>query len=159
VRYKPGLARTWRALRLQFCVAWGLPWARQRRLTQFISQLRGITGLGFLQMCMGGLGALIKESGLSPAGVLARGGWVNGRLVRNPFFQLYRGDRVALAPTEGTHPRRDLGWLASLQTAPLGVWEVDGLTRAVTIIADPAPGVRRPLTGRPLPFLTFRMYN
>lgn len=110
-------------------------------------------------MCLGGLGALIKESGLSGAGVLARGGWVNGRLVRNPFFQLYKGDRVALAPTEGGHPRRDLGWLAFLATAPLGAWEVDGLTRAVTVIADPAPGGRRPVLGRPTPFLTFRMYN
>lgn len=158
VRYKPGLPRFWRALRLQFCLAWGLPWARQRRLTSFIAQLRGVTGLGFLQMCLGGLGVLLRESGLLPQGGLARGGWVNGRLVRNPFFQLYRGDRVVAGPTEGLHPRRDLTWLAPLRTAPAGTWEVDGLTRAVTVIADPGRG-SRPLVGRPTPFLTFRMYN
>ena len=159
VRYRPGLSRAWRLLRLQFCLAWGLPWARQRRLSNFITQLRGVTGLGFTQMCLCGVGSLVKEAGLSPAGGLGRGAWVNGRLTRNPFFQLYLGDRVALGQTGGAHPRRDLEWLAPLATAPSPAWEVDGLTRAVTIVAEPTPAGRRPLLSRPLPFLTFRMYN
>ena len=159
VRYKPGLSRAWRLLRLQFCLAWGLPWSRQRRLSNFITQLRGVTGLGFTQMCLCGLGSLVKEAGLSSDSGLGRGAWVNGRLARNPFFQLYRGDRVALGPTGGAHPRRDLEWLAPLATAPSPAWEVDGLTRAVTVVAEPTPAGRRPLLSRPLPFLTFRMYN
>lgn len=160
VRYRPGLARAWRLLRLQFCLAWGLPWARQRRLTNFIAQLRGVSGLGFIQMCLCGLGALVRESGLgAPSCALRQGAWVNGRLARNPFFQLYKGDRVALGPTESPFPRRDLAWIAPLATAPSPAWEVDGLTRAVTVVYEPTPASRRPLLSRPLPFLTFRMYN
>ena len=160
VRYRPGLARAWRLLRLQFCLAWGLPWARQRRLTRFITQLRGVTGLSFVQMCLGGLGALLKESGLGQPGGLGQGAWVNGRLSRNPFFQLYKGDRVSLGLAAGTHPRRDLLWAAPLATAPSPAWEVDGLTRAVTIVAELGLGTGgRPQTSLPLPFLTFRMYN
>ena len=90
---------------------------------------------------------------------LGRGAWVNGRLTRNPFFQLYKGDRVMIGPGESYDPRRSLDWLAPLATAPLPSWEVDGLTQSVTVIAEPALGGRRPLLGRPLPFLTFRMYN
>jgi hypothetical protein len=114
--------------------------------------------MGFIQMCLGGLGVLVKESGLTRIADMDRGGWVNGRLIRNPFFQLYQGDRVVVGPTAGVHPRRDLQWLAYLKTAPLEVWEVDGLTRSVTVLGDPAIGAR-PLIGRPTPFLTFRMYN
>ena len=113
-------------------------------------------------MCTYGLGALLKESGLARgpgAPRLGLGAWVNGRLARNPFFQLYRGDRVALGPTPSTHPRRDLDFLAPLQTAPMAAWEVDGLTRAVTIVAEPVAGQHRPTSALPLPFLTFRMYN
>ena len=110
-------------------------------------------------MCLCGLGSLVKEAGLSTAPGLGRGAWVNGRLARNPFFQLYRGDRVSLGQAQGDHPRRDLEWLAPLATAPSPAWEVDGLTRAVTIVAEPTPAGRRPLLSRPLPFLTFRMYN
>lgn len=108
-------------------------------------------------MCMGGLGALIKESGLGSAAGLALGAWVNGRLVRNPFFQVYMGDRI-IPGVKGGGRGRTMLWANQLRTAPLGAWEVDGLTRTITIVAEPSVRLR-PQTARPIPFLTFRMYN
>lgn len=56
--------------------------------------------------------------------------------------------------------RRDLELLQYFQTSPLQAWEVDGLTRSLSLYEDPS---RAPLPARsclrPFPFLTFRMYN
>jgi len=98
VRYKPGLSKAWRLLRLQFCLAWALPWLRQRRFTNYVTQLTRVTGLGFLRMCAYSLGSLMRGSGLLPltSGLVQTCAFVNGARVNNPFFQIHRGDRVGL---------------------------------------------------------------
>ena len=96
-RYKPGLSKWWRLLRLHFCISWGLPWLRQRRFTNYISQLNNITGLNFIRMCTLSIGFVVKASFLvRPQPPLGDKAFVNGVMVRNPFFQVYKGDRVAL---------------------------------------------------------------
>lgn len=161
VRYKPGLARAWRLLRLQFCLAWGLPWLRQRRFTNYVTQLAGVTGLGFVQMCLLSAGALIRGSGLLPTTEFHPGGiFVNGRRAPTPLLQVYKGDRVSVPPmpTGGRHrlPR----WVGAVAPRPLEGWEVDALARVVTLWGEPAPTLAALAQPRsPLPFLTFRMYN
>ncbi len=96
-RYRPGLSRAWRLLRLQFCLAWGLPWLRQRRFTNYVSQLVAVNGLSFLKMCLSSIGLVVRASALlPPSASLGDKVFVNGRYVVNPFFQVFKGDRVSL---------------------------------------------------------------
>lgn len=96
-RYKPGLSKAWRLLRLQFCLAWGLPWLRQRRFTNYVSQLNGITGLNFLKMCVSSVGFVVRASSLTLSGSFGDKAFVNGQHVCNPFFQVFMGDRITVA--------------------------------------------------------------
>ena len=160
-RYRPGLSHAWRLLRLQFCLAWGFPWIRQRRLTNYIAQLEGVTGLGFMRLCLGGVGAILRGCGLlGQQPLFAEWAFINGRRIVIPFYQLYKGDRVSVTRPPAPRGRRDLELLQYFQTSPLQAWEVDGLTRSLSLYEDPS---RAPLPAqsrlRPFPFLTFRMYN
>ena len=161
VRYKPGLSKAWRTLRLQFCLAWGLPWLRQRRFTNYISQLTHVAGINFFSMCINSVGALVRAAGLAGSSqTLGEQAFVNGKRVVNPLFQLYKGDRVSLikGPVE-----KFARWQRSAEvliTPPLRGWEVDGLTKAVSIFYEASLSELTALhLTKPLPFLTFRMYN
>lgn len=106
-RYKPGLSKWWRLLRLQFCLSWGLPWLRQRRFTNYVSQLSSVTGLNFLKMCVSSIGFIVRASFVfAPSDLLGDKAFVNGFCTNNPFFQVYKGDRVALlTPSMPTNHR------------------------------------------------------
>lgn len=154
VRLKPGLSKVWRLLRLQFCLVWGLRLLRQRRLTNFIEQLQGVAGLNFFRMCALSVGAVIRESGLTPLSPCS--GFVNGVRAPTPFFQVYEGDRIHVVK----EPRpRGSPWRSKLEggAAPLEIGEVDGLTRTVTVWGELPLATKGSVAV--FPFLTFRMYN
>jgi hypothetical protein len=63
-----------------------------------VSQLNGVTGLNFLKMCVSSVGFVVRASSLaSPSASFGDKAFVNGQHVYNPFFQVFRGDRVAVA--------------------------------------------------------------
>jgi hypothetical protein len=133
-RYKPGLSKAWRLLRLQFCLAWGLPWLRQRRFTNYVSQLDGITGLNFIKMCVSSVGFVVKASSLTaPSASFGDKAFVNGQHVYNPFFQVFRGDRVAVAKQSMPSTKRWVAFTNVVDIPPIAGWEVDGLARSTTI--------------------------
>ena len=148
-------------LRLQFCLAWGLPWLRQRRFTNFISQLTHVTGINFFSMCINSVGSLVRVTGLVGAPqTLGEQAFVNGQRVCNPLFQLYKGDRVVLIKAPVVKFVRWQRNSEVLVTPPLRGWEVDGLARAVSVFHEATLCELAALhLTKPLPFLTFRMYN
>lgn len=160
-RYKPGLSKAWRLLRLQFCLAWGLPWLRQRRFTNYVSQLAHITGLNFLKMCLSSVGFIVRASALVPASsALGDKVFVNGRYTVNPFFQVFKGDRVCVVRPPLPSKGRWSIFTSVIEMPPLKGWEVDGLSKTTTVWAEPTLGELRGFVFRkPLPFLSFRMYN
>lgn len=160
-RYRPGLSRAWRLLRLQFCLAWGLPWLRQRRFTNYVSQLVAVTGLSFLKMCLSSIGLVVRASALlPPSASLGDKVFVNGRYVVNPFFQVFKGDRVSLVAPSLPSAARWRAFTDVIEMPPLVGWEVDGLSRSTTVWAEPSARELQTFAFRkPLPFLTFRMYN
>ena len=160
-RYKPGLSKAWRLLRLQFCLAWGLPWLRQRRFTNYVSQLANVTGLNFLKMCLSSVGFIVRASGLVPASAaLGDKVFVNGRYTVNPFFQVFKGDRICVVRPPLPSKRRWSIFTSVIEMPPLRGWEVDGLSKTTTVWAEPTLEELRGFVFRkPLPFLSFRMYN
>lgn len=162
-RYKPGLSKAWRLLRAQFCLSWGLQWRRQRRFTNFVTQLSGVTGLSFIRMCNSGAGSVVKSSGLvETKSLIAEAFFVNGREAPNPLFQVYKGDRITATRAPQKRGTRFQEWSRLYNVSPSPLWEVDGLSKSVTILEEPwNKGYKGyiPTPGSLIPFLTFRMYN
>ena len=161
VRYKPDLARAWRLLRLQYCLAWGLPWLRQRRFTNYIAQVTNVTGLNLFHMCLCSVGGIARASGLAPQmtglGDLV---FLNGKKVTNPFVQAYKGDRVTVTKGVVCTTSRAHGLLKTFSLTPLYGLEADGLSRCATLLSYPSLKELRAVSfSRPFPFLTMRMYN
>jgi len=112
-------------------------------------------------MCLfsvGGLaatsGLLILESGLADLVFL------NGVRVANPLLQVYKGDRIMATKDAIGRGTRLYGLTQTLTLLPVAGIEVDGLARSLTLITDPSGYERgQAALARPLPFLTFRMYN
>ena len=102
------------------CLSWGLPWLRQRRLTNYVSQLSHVTGLNFVRMCTASIGFVVKASFLVGTQLLVGDkAFVNGIAVRNPFFQVYKGDRVSLLTPTMPSNHRWKALTASVKVAPL----------------------------------------
>lgn len=120
-----------------------------------------MTGLNFLRMCLCSAGALAKASGLvTGSSGFADLLFLNGVKVTNPLLQVYKGDRLTV--TKGAiHTDTRLQRLAQVAPVlPMADIEVDGLTRSVTLLGGPSTKELKYLIfAKPLPFLTFRMYN
>lgn len=84
---------------MQFCLAWALPWLRQRRFTNYVSQLSQVTGLNFLKMCISSIGFVVRATSIVISRSFGGKAFVNGIFICNPFYQLYKGDRVAVLPS------------------------------------------------------------
>lgn len=112
-------------------------------------------------MCSSSIGFIVRASFLvTPQTLLGEKAFVNGVYVANPFFQVYKGDRVSLLTPSTPSNSRKQAFTAFLRVPPFGSWEVDGLSKAVSIWAEPSVRELQKFTfKRPVPFLTFRMYN
>lgn len=112
-------------------------------------------------MCVSSVGFITRASALAlPSPTFNDKAFVNGQCVYNPFFQVFRGDRVAVVKAPLPSRKRWAAFTSVIDIPPIAGWEVDGLTRSTTIWAEPSLQELSGFTFRkPLPFLTFRMYN
>jgi len=112
-------------------------------------------------MCTSSIGFIVKASFFLPTPAMwGERAFVNGVYVSNPFFQTYKGDRVTIAGPSIPSRSRKQALTSIIRVPPFRGWEVDGLTRSVSLWAEPLAKELENFTLRkPVPFLTFRMYN
>jgi hypothetical protein len=85
-------------------------------------------------MCVSSVGFVVKASSLTaPSASFGDKAFVNGQHVYNPFFQVFRGDRVAVAKQSMPSTKRWVAFTNVVDIPPIAGWEVDGLARSTTI--------------------------
>lgn len=85
-------------------------------------------------MCVSSVGFVAKASSLAaPSTSFGDKAFVNGQHVYNPFFQVFKGDRVAVAKPSLPSNKRWMAITDVIDIPPIAGWEVDGLTRSTTI--------------------------